>query len=130
MTQDEFNAFCAALPHSHHVVQWGDADVWKVGVVEAKKNKVFVVGGWRAQDAGPNAFCVSFHCSEIAFEMLKDTPGCRPAPYLASRGMTWIQRYSDEGITDNDLKDYIENSHRLMRSKLTKKLQRELGFIE
>ncbi len=130
MTQDEFNSFCAALPHSHHVVQWGDADVWKVGAVETKKNKVFVVGGWRAQDAGPDAYCVSFHCSEIAFEMLKDTPGCRPAPYLASRGMTWIQRYSDEGLTDTDLKDYIENSHRLMSRKLTKKLQRELGFIE
>ena len=143
MTQDEFNSFCAALPHTHHVVQWGDADVWKVGAAETKKNKVFCVGGWRAQELEPQevrsaqgatrkqkSFCVSFYCSEIAFEMLKDTPGCRPAPYLASRGMTWIQRFSDAGVTDTDLKDYIENSHRLMSRKLTKKLQRELGFIE
>lgn len=128
MTQDEFNSYCASLPHTHHVVQWGDADVWKVGAAETKKNKVFVVGGWRAQEAGPNVFCVSFHCSEIAFEILSDTPGCKPAPYLASRGMTWIQHYSDEGISDKDLKDYIAGSHRLMSRKLTKKLQRELGL--
>ena len=129
MSPDAFNNFCASLPHTHHVVQWGDADVWKVGAPEKGKNKVFVVGGWRKQDDGESAYCMSFHCSEIAFEFLKDTPGCRPAPYLASRGMTWIQRYNDQGISDKDLKDYIENSHRLMAAKLTKTLQRELGFL-
>ena len=33
-----YNAFCKSLPHTTHVVQWGDADVWKVG------GKVFVIG--------------------------------------------------------------------------------------
>jgi len=129
MSPDEFNSFCQTLPHTHHVVQWGDADVWKVGAPEKGKNKVFVVGGWRRKGDDPDAYCMSFHCSEIAFEFLKDTPGCRPAPYLASRGMTWIQRYNDQGISDEDLKDYLVNSHRLMAAKLTKKLQRELGFL-
>ncbi len=129
MSPDAFNNFCASLPHTHHVVQWGDADVWKVGAPEKGKNKVFVVGGWRKQDTEETLYCMSFHCSEIAFEFLKDTPGCRPAPYLASRGMTWIQRYHDQGVSDKDLKDYIENSHRLMAAKLTKTLQRELGFL-
>ncbi len=129
MTPDDFNRFCASLQHTHHVVQWGGADVWKVGATETKRNKVFVIGGWRQLGDAEDAFCISFHCSEIAFEFLKDTPGCRPAPYLASRGMTWIQRFNDSGISDNDLRDYIENSHRLMAAKLTKKLQRELGFI-
>ena len=125
MTRDDFNIYCQSLPQTTHVVQWGDADVWKVGKAEAKHNKVFVVGGWNKDS---DSFAVSFHCSEIAFEMLRDTPGCRPAPYLASRGMTWIQRFNDEGVSDKDLKDYIENSHRLMSRKLTKKLQHELGF--
>jgi predicted DNA-binding protein (MmcQ/YjbR family) len=109
------------------VVQWGDADVWKVGKAEPKKNKVFVVGGWNKDS---DSCAVSFHCSDIAFDMLRDAPGCRPAPYLASRGMTWIQRCNDESVPDSDLKDYIENSHRLMRRKLTKSLQRELGFLD
>jgi len=112
-------------------VQWGGADVWKVGLPEVGKNKVFVIGGWRRAKDDQKVFCVSFHCSEVAFAFLKDTPGCRPAPYLSSRGMTWIQwNGHNEGISDRELNDYIENSHRLMRAKLTKKLQRELGFLQ
>ena len=38
MTRDEYNAFCASLPATTHVVQWGGADVWKVG------GKVFAIG--------------------------------------------------------------------------------------
>ena len=130
MSPDAFNAFCQSLPHTHHVVQWGDADVWKVGRPEKGKNKVFVVGGWRRQEDAPNTYCMSFHCSEIAFEFLKATPGCRPAPYLAARGMTWIQRFNDSGVSDESLKDYIANSHRLMAAKLTKKIQRELNLYQ
>jgi len=125
MTQEEFNAFCASLPHTLHVVQWGGADVWKVGT--ADKNKVFVVGGWNENDDG-SQYCMSFKCGEIAFAFLRDTPGCRPAPYLASRGMKWIQRITDEGVSDNDLKEYLRESYRLVSLGLTKKLQKELGL--
>jgi len=31
LTLDEYNTYCATLPQSEHVVQWGGADVWKVG---------------------------------------------------------------------------------------------------
>ena len=31
MTRDRFNRFCAALRATTHVIQWGGADVWKVG---------------------------------------------------------------------------------------------------
>jgi len=40
MTQDDYDALCACLPHTTHVVQWGDASIWKIG------GKVFVIGGW------------------------------------------------------------------------------------
>lgn len=137
MTQDEFYAFCASLPHTFHVVQWGGADVWKVGVAGKNTNKVFVIARMGKQEAkreqsdrpGNNkepGYSVSFKCGEIAFEFLRDTPGCRPAPYLASRGMKWIQRQTDEGVTDKDLKDYLQESHRLASLNLTKKLQKEL----
>ena len=128
MKQDEFNAFCASLPHTLYVCQWGGADVWKVGT--ADKNKLFVVGGWNKDS---DEFAASFKCGEIAYEFLRDTPGCRPAPYLASRGMKWIQRFksgdmTDEGVTDANLKDYLRESHRLASLNLTKKLQKELGL--
>ncbi|PHR57685.1 MAG: hypothetical protein COA43_11760 [Robiginitomaculum sp.] len=118
MTRDEFNAYCRAAAHTSHVVQWGNADVWKVA------GKLFAVGGWNDSQE----LAVTFKCSEIAFEMLRDAPGCRPAPYLASRGMKWIQRTSDESMSDDDLKDYLDNSYRLVSLGLTKKLQKELGL--
>ena len=113
-----YNAFCKSLPHTTHVVQWGDADVWKIG------GKVFVMG---REDDGE--MVCSFKVSEMSFDILKDQPGCRPAPYLASRGMKWIQRFSAETLKDDDLKAYLEASYRLVAAGLTKKLQRELGFL-
>ena len=118
MTYEEFNAFCGALPATTHVVQWGGSDVWKVG------GKVFAVGGW--DDGGGARF--TFKASEISFEMLKDRPGLRPAPYLASRGMSWIQHYDAPGLSDEELKDYLRESHRIVSLGLTKKRQRELGL--
>lgn len=118
MTLAEYNAFCAALPATTHVVQWGGADVWKVG------GKVFALG----RDEAGGALFVSFKCSPMAYEMLRDAPGCRPAPYLASRGMKWIQRFSDESLPDDSFRDYLRESHRLVAAGLTRKLRAELGL--
>ena len=120
MTYDEFNAFCASLKATSHVVQWGGADVWKVG------GKVFAVGGW--DDGGAGRF--TFKVSDISYEVLKEQPGLRPAPYLASRGMKWIQHYDQPGLTDEELKDYLRESHRIVALGLTKKKRRELGLDE
>ena len=118
MTYDEFNAFCGALPATSHVVQWGGADVWKVG------EKVFAIGGW--DDGGGARF--TFKVSDIGYEVLKERPGLRPAPYLASRGMTWIQHYEEPGMSDDELRDYLRESHRIVSLGLSKKRQRELGL--
>jgi predicted DNA-binding protein (MmcQ/YjbR family) len=88
--------------------------------------RFFAIGGWQTE---ANAFAVVFKVSAMGWEILRDTPGCRPAPYLASRGMQWIQRVTDEGLDDAGLKDYIVDSYRIVGSGLTKKLQRELGLI-
>jgi len=113
-----YNTFCGSLPHTTHVVQWGDADVWKIG------GKVFCIG--REEDG---EMVCSFKVSELSFDILKDQPGCQPAPYLASRGMSWIQRYSAETLSEKDLKAYLEESYRIVASGLTKKLKRDLGFL-
>jgi predicted DNA-binding protein (MmcQ/YjbR family) len=118
MTYEEYNAFCKSLPQTTHVVQWGGAHVWKVG------GKMFAVGGWN--DDGVTG--VTFKVSEIAFEVLKDRPGLRPAPYLASRGMKWIQHYAKPGLSDKDLREHLAESHRIVSLGLTKKLQKELGL--
>ncbi len=117
MTYDEFNGFCRALPATSYVMQWGDSHVWKVG------GKVFAIGGWSDGEA---AF--TFKVNGIAYEMMKDQPGLRPAPYFASRGMKWIQHYARPGLADVELKDYLRESHRIVSLGLSKKKQRELGL--
>lgn len=117
LTYDEFNAFCGDLPATSHVVQWGGSHVWKVG------GKVFAIGGW-----GDDEPAYTFKVSDLSYEILKEQPGLRPAPYLASRGMTWIQHYARPGLSDDDLRAYLQESHRIVSLGLSKKKQRELGL--
>ena len=118
MTYEEFNEFCAAMPATTHVVQWGNSDVWKVG------GKVFAIGGWG--EPGKPAF--TFKTSELNFHFLCEHPGYRPAPYLASRGMKWIQQFDAGDAEDEELRYYLTESHRLVSLGLTKKKQKELGL--
>lgn len=118
MTLEEYNTFCRGLAATSHVVQWGGAHVWKVG------GKVFAIAGWKQGEA----FAVTFKTSPLSYDILKDQPGLRPAPYLASRGMKWIQHYQPPGLSDEDLKAYITESHRLVASGLSKKKRAELGL--
>jgi predicted DNA-binding protein (MmcQ/YjbR family) len=62
--------------------------------------------------------------------MLKEQPGLRPAPYLASRGMKWIQHFAKPGLPDRELKRYILESHRIISRGLPKKKQKELRLDE
>ncbi len=118
MTYDEFNDFCRALPAASYVVQWRGSYVWKVG------GKVFAIGGWGA--AGRPAF--SFKTSEMDFHFLEHRSGYKPAPYLASRGMKWIQQYDAPVSEDDELKHYLRESYRIVSLGLTKKKQKELGL--
>ena len=120
MSYDEYDAYCGSLPAATRVIQWGGAHVWKVG------GKVFAIGGWSNGDTPP----IIFKCTEVAFEILKDMPGLRPAPYLAPRGGKWIQMHDEPGLGDADLKDHIAQSHRLVAEKLTRKLKAELELEE
>lgn len=118
MTYEKFNAFCRSLPATSYVVQWGGAHVWKVG------GKVFAIGG--GQDGKP-AF--SFKVSDVSYEVLKDQPGLRPAPYLASRGLKWIQHFGKPGLPDAALRDYLRQSHAIVAQGLPKKRRVELGLV-
>lgn len=118
MTYEEFNNFCRSLPAASYIMQWGNAHVWKVG------GKVFAIGGWQKSDQPAFTFKTSDH----NFEILKDENGFRPAPYMASRGMQWIQQHETSNKTNKQLQYYIEESHRLISSGLTKTKQKQLGL--
>jgi predicted DNA-binding protein (MmcQ/YjbR family) len=118
MNVTAFNRYCASLPHAQHVVQWSGSHVWKVGP------KLFVL----ANDREGTGLHVTFKVSPMAYDILKEQPGLRPAPYLASRGMKWIQRTDAQAMTNAALKDYIKESHRLVALGLPKTLRAKLGL--
>lgn len=118
MTYEEFNDYCCSLAATSYVMQWGESHVWKVG------GKVFAIGGWEKSDLP--AF--TFKVSEAHYEMLREHPGFRPAPYMAARGMKWIQQYDFSDSDTEILKYYIKESHRIVSSGLSKKKQKELGL--
>jgi predicted DNA-binding protein (MmcQ/YjbR family) len=118
MTCDEFNELCRNLPATTSVVQWGGAHVWKVG------GKVFAFGYWEDGEPG-----ITFKVSDIAYEVLREQPGLRPAPYLASRGLKWIQHFAKPGLPDDALRDLIRQSHSIVAAGLPKTKRKELGLM-
>ena len=120
MDLDDFNDFCGSLTATTHVIQWGDAHVWKVG------GKVFAIGGWDEDDTMTG---ITFKTTRDEYEFLVKMPGLRPAPYLAARGFTWVQQYSAPGLEEDDLREQIQESHHIVGSALSKKKQRELGLL-
>lgn len=113
MTREEINAFCKSLRAATHVVQWGGADVWKVG------GKVFAI----TRDEG-----VTFKASPMAFEILQGEEGIRPAPYMASRGLKWLQHYGPPGgLSDAALREHLQASYDMVFAGLSRKMQAALG---
>jgi predicted DNA-binding protein (MmcQ/YjbR family) len=116
MTYEEYNSFCARFPAATYVMQWGGSHVWKVG------GKVFCIGG-----GAPAAPAYSFKASDIAFMVLPERPGFRPAPYLASRGLKWIEARGPE-VEGQELRDLIAASYGLVAAGLSRRKRRELGL--
>jgi predicted DNA-binding protein (MmcQ/YjbR family) len=119
MTFEEFNQFCDQLPATNHVVQWGGADVWKVG------DKLFAVGGWSDTDFP----AITFKTTLEEFELMKTADGFKPAPYLASRGMTWLQIHDSSKVSRKEIEYYLRESHKIVAQGMSKKKQRELGLL-
>jgi predicted DNA-binding protein (MmcQ/YjbR family) len=122
MNLQHFNDYCASLAYTAHVVQWGGVHVWKVG---GPKGKMFALAFPELQ----KQLAITFKVSVMSYDILKEQPGLRPAPYLASRGMTWIQRVSSETMDDDALRDYLAESRRLCAAALPKSVQLKLGLL-
>jgi predicted DNA-binding protein (MmcQ/YjbR family) len=117
MTLDEYDTFCRSLPATTFVVQWRGAHVWKVGA------KVFAVSHGHDRQLS-----VTFKVSDVAYEVLQGELGLQPAPYFASRGLKWIQRFAKPGLSDSDLKNYLRQSYSLVGQGLPGKIRIELGL--
>ncbi|WP_374311167.1 MmcQ/YjbR family DNA-binding protein [Dongia sp.] len=117
MTRKEFDKVCSALPKTSQVIQWGGASVWKIG------GKIFAVCSNWGPGEGPK---ISFKCSDMSYDLLRQQKGIIPAPYLARA--KWVQVETPKALGDKYLKAYIETAYRLVAAKLTKAKRAELGL--
>jgi len=117
MIREDFDNFCGGLNNSENVVQWGNSSVWKIG------GKIFAIHSiWGEGSHGK----ISFKCHTNSFAILTELPGIIPAPYLARA--KWVQLQEEDALYVDDIHDYIESAYFIIATKLTKKLQAQLGI--
>ena len=115
MTDDDFNTYCGSFAGAEYVMQWSGSHVWKV------MGKLFAIG----RIGSKGNLNVTFKTSDFDFHFLQDEEHYRPAPYLASRGLKWIQYY-DSNVEDETVKQLIKASYQIIVASLPKKKQQSL----
>ena len=113
MRRTGFEPFVLGLPGTTIVHQWRDDSVAKVG------GKIFAL-----LDRDPGEIWLKV--SPMAYDLLTELDGIRPAPYFARA--SWVAIGPDSPLGDDDLVAYLKEAHRLIASKLTRKLKAELGL--
>jgi predicted DNA-binding protein (MmcQ/YjbR family) len=113
MHRAEFEAFVVSLPAATLVRQWRDDSVAKVG------GKIFCL-----LDRDPGE--VWLKASPMSFDLLTEMDGVRPAPYFARAG--WVAISGGSVLSDDDVRAYIRQAHRLIAGKLSGKVRSALGL--
>jgi predicted DNA-binding protein (MmcQ/YjbR family) len=113
MTRSGFEAFILTLPKATLVRQWRDDSVAKIG------GKVFAL-----LDHDPGE--VWLKVSPMAYELLTDLDGIRPAPYFSRAG--WVAISVASPLSGDEVEAYIGEAHRIVAGKLTRKARAELGL--
>ena len=113
MHRPAFEAFVLGLPAATLVRQWRDDSVAKVG------GKIFCL-----LDRDPGE--VWLKVSDMAFELMTDLPGIRPAPYFARAG--WVAISHKSPLDDAEVRAYIVAAHALVAGKLSRKARAALGL--
>jgi len=117
LTRSEFEAFCFSLPKVTHVVQWGNASVFKIG------GKIFAIySKWDDADHD----IISFKCSDQSFSILPTQEGIHPAKYLARA--KWVQISHKAEWDAPTCQTYINQAYEIILAKLTKKTRAELDL--
>jgi predicted DNA-binding protein (MmcQ/YjbR family) len=107
-------ALCRTFPGCTEDIKWGCDSVFSVGL------KMFAVARAEAPANG-----ISFKVDDERFLELTDRPGIIPAPYLARAKWVYVEKAS--ALNDKEAAALLRRSYELVFSKLTKKLQREIG---
>ncbi len=117
MDPQRFHEWLDTLPGVTSEVKWHDDLVFMV------VGKMFAVYCFQGKNHGQ----VSFKVEEERFLELTDQPHVIPAPYMARAH--WISVLSSAEWPEDRLRESMVHAYRLVRAKLPKKVQRELGEI-
>src|SRR5450755_788060 len=105
---------CLGFPHATENVQWGCDLCFKVD------GKLFAVAPLEVAPV-----CLSFKCSPENFAELCERSDIIPAPYMARA--QWVALKSLNAIPDDELRELLAESYRLVWERLTKKRREELA---
>jgi predicted DNA-binding protein (MmcQ/YjbR family) len=104
-----------ALPGATLDIKWGADRCYCVG------GKIFAFGGSGQEEP---RYCLKV--SNASFEQLIEEGVAEPARYLARA--KWVLLKSAHVLPDDQLMIYLQRSHALIASKLTKRVRVELGI--
>lgn len=114
MDMDDLRLYCLQFPHATENVQWGADLCFKID------GKMFAVA---ALEVSP--VCLSFKCSPENFAELCERSNIIPAPYMARA--QWVGLQALDAIPDNELRQLLAESYRLVWERLPKKRRDQLG---
>lgn len=120
MNEAGLRALTAAWPGVEAGMKWEDDLVFTVA---GKMFCVTCVRGARGADRPLGS--ISFKVEDERFLEFTGRPGFIPAPYLARAH--WVQIASAKSLPAVELRELVRRSYELVRAKLPKKMQRELG---
>ncbi|WEN16725.1 MmcQ/YjbR family DNA-binding protein [Rhodanobacter sp. AS-Z3] len=115
MSVTQLEGLCGLWPGVVRDIKWGDKLVFSVG------GKMFVMMHLDGRADGRLAFKVA----DDRFLELTDLPGMIPAPYLARAH--WIAVTEPWRFTTAELYALLRDAYATIRTKLSRKLQAELG---
>jgi predicted DNA-binding protein (MmcQ/YjbR family) len=115
LTAAQLDALCRHWPGVTRDTKWGIDAVFSVG------GKMFAVVPSDGSEGGR----LSFKVADDRFLELTDQPGVIPAPYLARAH--WISVIEPSRFATAELAAFILDAYTLVRAKLTRKWQAELG---
>jgi predicted DNA-binding protein (MmcQ/YjbR family) len=114
MDIEAIRSFCTSLPAVTEDVKWGNDLCFSVGA------KMFCVIGMSAP------VTMSFKARDEEFDELAASAHFKPAPYLAR--YKWVYLDNTSAIASKQLKAYIRQSYDLIKSKLPRKVLKEIGL--
>jgi predicted DNA-binding protein (MmcQ/YjbR family) len=110
MNLEELRALCLSMPHATEDVKWGHDLCFCIA------EKMFLVTVLERNPAS-----ASFKVDDDEFDILKEKEGFMPAPYLAR--YKWIYVDDINRLSTKDWEHYVEQSYKLIKSKLPKKIR-------